>query len=241
MKAADEFYIGWESSAPASTAAFIKKIVAAIGLGSLCMAIILSLAQWTISNGVFEWGQTKQFTGTFVSKPYPHLVSETNTYYLVAPFKHGLDRNIAAKLDREHVVLNGTLIYRDNQRMIEVIENSIQALPTSTKLSPQSVSLGRQTVKGEIVDSKCYFGVMNPGQYIPHRACAIRCISGGVPPVLVVHKADGESSCLLLTAADGRPLNKEILRLIAEPVQITGLVEQTDNLLTIRAEFIKRL
>jgi hypothetical protein len=139
------------------------------------------------------------------------------------------------------VIIQGTLIYRDNQRMIEVISDSIQKIPTSTNLASHSIPLGRQTLIGEIVDSKCYFGVMNPGQYIPHRACAIRCISGGVPPVLVVRKAGGETTCFLLSDAQGRPLNKQILRLVAEPVRITGLVEQTDALLTLRAESLKRL
>jgi len=45
-----------------------------------------------------------------------------------------------------------------------------------------STSLGTQTLVGEIVDSKCFLGVMNPGQLTTHRACAIRCISGGVRP-----------------------------------------------------------
>jgi len=241
MKTTNEFYIGWESNAPASTAAFIKKIVVVIGLIGLLLAIALSVAQQTISNGVFEWGHTKQFTGTFVAQPYPHLISQTNTYYLVALFKHGLDSNLSAKLDRQNIVFQGTLIYRDNQRMIEVVQDSIQSIPASTNFSQRVIPLGRQTLVGEIVDSKCYFGVMNPGQFIPHRACAIRCISGGIPPVLVVRLPNGQTSCLLLTSKEGRPLNKQILRVIAEPVQVTGDVLQDGNLLTIRAEQIKRI
>ena len=240
MKSKDEFYIGWESSAPDSMAAFTKKIVVAIGFGGVFLAIALSFAQTTISNGVYEWGRTKQFTGTFVAQPYPHLVSQTNTYYLVAPFKHGIDPEIAARLDHQNVVLQGTLIYRDNERMIEVIQDSIQSMLGSTNRTGKSIPLGPQTLVGEIVDSKCYFGVMNPGQFIPHRACAIRCISGGIPPVLVVRHPNGETSCLLLTSKDGLPLNKQILRMIAEPVQVTGDVLQDGHLRTIRAEQIKR-
>jgi hypothetical protein len=58
------------------------------------------------------------------------------------------------------------------------------------------VSLGTQTLIGEIVDSKCYLGVMNPGALIPHRACAIRCISGGIPPVLLVRQSDRSAALL---------------------------------------------
>ena len=98
------------------------------------------------------------------------------------------------------------------------------------------VKLGRQTLKGEIVDSKCYLGVMNPGQLLPHRACAIRCISGGIPPVLLVRQTNGAATYLLLVSAAGRPVNQQVLDLVAEPVQITGEVERQGRLLILRAD-----
>lgn len=39
------------------------------------------------------------------------------------------------------------------------------------------------TLEDEIIDPKCYFGVI-PGKGKIHRSCAIRCISDGIPPVL---------------------------------------------------------
>ena len=39
------------------------------------------------------------------------------------------------------------------------------------------------TLIGEIVDSKRYLGVMNPGNGKVHRDCAVRCLSGGIPPI----------------------------------------------------------
>ena len=101
---------------------------------------------------------------------------------------------------------------------------------------PQTVPLGRQTFIGEIVDSKCFLGVMNPGQLTPHRACAIRCISGGVPPVLLVRQEDGSAGYLLLVSDNGKPVNKQVLDLIAEPVEITGEVELQGELLILRAD-----
>jgi hypothetical protein len=98
------------------------------------------------------------------------------------------------------------------------------------------VSLGQQTLVGEIVDSKCYLGVMNPGALIPHRACAIRCISGGVPPVLLVLQSNAPALCFLLVSRDGKPVNKQVLNLVAEPVQITGEVERQGDLLILRSD-----
>ncbi len=89
---------------------------------------------------------------------------------------------------------------------------------------------------GEIVDSKCFLGVMNPGQLTPHRACAIRCISGGVPPVLLVRQRDGPAIYLLLVSAEGKPVNKQVLDMVAEPLEITGEVERQGELLILRAD-----
>src|SRR6266511_5317835 len=99
-----------------------------------------------------------------------------------------------------------------------------------------SESLGEHTLVGEIVDSKCYLGVMNPGALTPHRACAIRCISGGIPPVLLVRRSNGPALYFLLVSREGQPVNKEVLNLGAEPVEITGEVEREGNLLILRAD-----
>ena len=77
---------------------------------------------------------------------------------------------------------------------------------------------------------------MFAGQLTPHRACAIRCISGGVPPVLLVRQKDGPAIYLLLVSADGKPVNKQVLNLVAEPVEITGQVERQGELSILRAD-----
>ena len=86
------------------------------------------------------------------------------------------------------------------------------------------------------MDSKCFLGVMNPGQLTPHRACAIRCISGGVPPMLLVRQSDGSAIYLLLVSSGGKAVNKQVLDLVAEPVEITGEVERQGELLILRAD-----
>src|SRR5262249_17489064 len=107
---------------------------------------------------------------------------------------------------------------------------------TSAVSPPQTIPLGSQTVVGEIVDSKCFLGVMNPGRLTPHRACAIRCISGGIPPVLLVRQKDGSVNHLLLVSDKGKPVNQQVLDLVAEPVEITGEVERQGELLILRAD-----
>jgi hypothetical protein len=243
----DEFYIGWEAKAAPGLAKTLRKIAASL----LCIAILtsvgLAVSQRMIGTSVFEWGDLKTFSGILRVAPYPHLLVKRpgsegtqpafSTYHLVAPWKFGLDPKTIAPLDGQLVSLKGTLIYRGDQTMVEVAPGSIAA--TNTLVAPplpQPRLLGRQTLVGEIVDSKCFLGVMNPGQLTPHRACAIRCISGGVPPVLLVRPKDGPAVYFLLVSADGRAVNKQVLDLVAEPIEITGNVERQGELLILRAD-----
>lgn len=246
----DEFYIGWEAKAAPGIGKTVRKIVCALLLLALLVPVVFAVSQRMIGVSVFEWGNLKSFSGVLRTTPYPHLLvprpgnadgqSHFSTYYLVAPWKFGLDREAIAPLDGKNVTLKGTLIYRGNQTMIETKPDWISVAPldaarTAQRAIPTSEKLGKQTLVGEIVDSKCFLGVMNPGQLTPHRACAIRCISGGVPPVLLVRQKDGPAIYLLLVSADGKPVNKQVLDLVAEPVEITGEVERQGELLILKA------
>jgi hypothetical protein len=159
-------------------------------------------------------------------------------YYLVAPFKFGLKAADIQALDGKEVSLKGTLIYRGSQTMIEARPESIKPVTADSvrEAKPAVVNLGRQTLIGEIVDSKCYMGVMNPGRLTPHRGCAVRCISGGIPPVLLVRQETGPPIYFLLVSSDGRPVNKQVLDMVAEPVQITGEVVRQGQLSILRAD-----
>jgi hypothetical protein len=245
----DEFYIGWESKAAPGIGKTVRKAVIALLLLALFVPVALALAQRMIGASVFEWGTLKTFTGIFSATPYPHLLvtrpgaaageTQFSTYHLVAPWKFGLDSKAIGAFDGKPVTLKGTLIYRDNQTMVETkpewITVATNAEPVVASVAA-SQSLGRQTLTGEIVDSKCFLGVMNPGQLTPHRACAIRCISGGVPPVLLVRQKDGPAIYLLLVSADGKPVNQQVLDLVAEPVEISGEVERQGDMLILRAD-----
>ncbi len=243
----DEFYIGWEAKAAPGIGKMVRKAVVIVLALAVLAPVVLAVSQQMIGVSVFEWGNHKTFSGVLQTTPYPHLLvprpgnangrPSFSTYYLVAPWKFGLKPEAIAAFDGKSVSLKGTLIYRGNQTMIEVVPDSIQTTNAATVVAlPQNVPLGKQTLAGEIVDSKCFLGVMNPGQLTPHRACAIRCISGGVPPVLLVRQKDGPAIYLLLVSANGKPVNKQVLNLVAEPIEITGEVERQGELLILRAD-----
>ena len=125
------------------------------------------------------------------------------------------------------VTLRGSRIEREGQALIEV-----SAILSSRSAQPREaspVSLGRFTLTGEIVDSKCYFGVMNPAEGIAHRACAIQCLRGGVPAVFVARDRSGATSHLLITDLNGRPIGPVLLRWVGLPIEATGEVVRQGN------------
>jgi len=244
----DEFYIGWEQRAPSGIGRRTRLTVLVLLVLAVLIAAALAVSQRLIGASVFEFGELKTFTGILEANPYPHLLvprpgatdgaAAFSSYYLVAEWKFGLSAKAIQGFDGKAVTLQGSLIYRGNQTMIQVAEKTLQAakMPVPPLTGQEIIPLGRETLTGEIVDSKCYLGVMNPGQLTPHRACAIRCISGGIPPVLLVRPQKGPPIYLLLVSAEGKPVNQQVLDYVAEPVSITGDVEREGEFLILRAD-----
>ena len=238
----DEFYTGYLPEAPPGIARRTRTAVAVVFVLAVTLAVVLVASQRPFSSAVFEFGTLRTFEGVARLAPEPHLEVErpgraddpVSRFYLVAPGKHGA-RPALAGLDGRRVRLEGTLVYRGDQTMIEVVPSTVEAVAEGTPPA-DDVSLGRHTLIGEIVDSKCWLGVMKPGAGKPHRACASLCIRGGSPPLFVVRDADGPASQLLLVGDDGRPIGTEILDLVAEPVEITGEAVRRGDLLVLRAD-----
>ena len=240
-----EFYIGYQARAQPGIALFVR--LASAG----CLALValvgasLPLAHALRPPARFEYGSPVELTGTLRARPFPRLevpraghatgTSSASSVTLVAPWKHGADL-LAAHFDGQRVELRATLFYRDGVVLGEVEPGSIrtQAEPADAPASEQT--LGPRTLRGEIVDSKCFFGVMNPGELKPHRACAARCISGGIPPVLCVRDGAGRASYFWLLSARGGPVNHAVLDFVAEPVEIAGELRQHGEQLWLLAD-----
>jgi len=239
-----DFYVGYEPAAPAGLAGFLRARVALLVILALVLAAALTAAQRPFSKAVFEFGSETELVGVIELEPYPTLrVARPGTdagesrYLLVAFGKFGADEAVAAFAGRE-VRLRGTLIYRDDQVMVELAEDSIEDLGPAPGTASAMVSLGVGIYAGEIVDSKCYLGVMKPGNTKPHRDCATRCLSGGVPPVLLVRDVTGNARYLLLTDREGGQVGREVVarQLVAEPVLITGEVWRQGDRYLLRAD-----
>lgn len=243
----DDFYIGWEDKAPASYGRLTRRLVAVVLALTLLAALGFAASQRLIGTAFFEWGDVKEFTGVLRATPYPHLVldgSRSNTASaaitapLVAPFKFGVTCEAICGFDGQRVNLRATRIHRDDQLMLEVEPNSVKLADGmgATNEARRIVSLGHHTFRGEIVDSKCWMGVMNPGVLATHRACAVRCISGGIPPMLLVRRANDRPLNLLLVSTNDQPVNAAVLDFITEPVSVAGEVVRRGALLMLRID-----
>ena len=229
----EEFYIGYAPRPPRRIARTIFRAVVGLNALAATVALVLLLVQRPFARSTFEFQQYREFAGELELKPYPALLvvrpggNEYSRYLLVAPCLPGAEvRSFAGKA----VHLRGSLIYRDSQTMVELVPGSVKVL----KKEPAVVSfatVGEVTLTGEIVDSKCYLGVMNPGRTKVHRDCAARCISGGIPPAFVT--ADG---FYVLVGGDGRPVQHEVLDWVGETIEVTGTVQRSGETLILRAE-----
>ena len=90
--------------------------------------------------------------------------------------------------------------------------------------APQVISLSQGTLVGELVDTKCFLGVMRPATGKVHRGCAIRCLSGGAPPGLLVRDDRGDSGALLLAGPEGKRLDIDS-GLAARSLEVKGDLE----------------
>jgi hypothetical protein len=241
----NDFYVGYLPKAPTALARFVRKVTLALGLLGVTVALVLIAGQMPFANSAFEYGKPRSFEGVIETRPFPTLLvarpgqtgqeDKYSRYLLVAPGKRGAD-DLVASFDGKQVRLQGQLIYREGGTMVEIVPGSIAVTDTAPAIQETTRDLGTVTVTGEIVDSKCYLGVMNPGQGKIHRDCAARCLSGGIPPFFVT--IDGREQ-FLLVGLDGRALGRDTLReFIAEPITIRGeLLQQGDSrLLKIDAE-----
>ena len=225
----NDFYVGYLPKAPTALASFVRKIIMVVGVLTVTVALVLVVGQMPFANSTFEYGKVRSFEGVVVTRPFPTLLvarpgeigqqDKYSRYLLVAPGKHGAE-DLVASFDGKQVRLQGQLIYREGGTMVEITPDSITVVDAAPADQQTTRDLGAVRLTGEIVDSKCYLGVMNPGQGMVHRDCAARCLSGGIPPIFVT--AD-EHEQFLLVGLDGRAPERDVLReFIAEPIQIQG-------------------
>ena len=244
-KSNSEFYIGYAQKVPPGIRNFLFGLLPAL----VALAALLGFWLPGVHNqyGLGAFDAAKDFQGVLMAQPVPHLAvpRQGNTsgggaysrYLLSALNKQLFDPQALKDLSGQWVNLTGLPVYRDQLTLLASRGATAAEPPAGGPLTPpDGKSLGEFTLSGQIVDSKCYLGVMKPGESATHRNCAIRCISGGVPPALRVQNTAGDLMYLALIGRDGQAINNRILSRIGDPVEVTGEDMQYDDLYVLLAD-----
>src|SRR6516162_7061851 len=113
MNPSDEFYIGWEAKAAPCIGRITIRVVGLLLFLALGAAVTLAISQRLVGASVFEWGRATEFPGILKVEPYPHLLvprpgqsgtlPSFSSYYLVAPWTCGLQKDAITTLDAKPV------------------------------------------------------------------------------------------------------------------------------------------
>lgn len=228
-----EFYVGY-LDAPRALARAMWGVAAGLLAGFVLLAALLAGAQAFPGGGTWDTTGAGVFEGELFIDPYPRLLTRDERgapmdAVLVEPGKFGATARASAFAGRR-VRVRGGLVRWGGRAVIELLGTPDDMVSLgATDAAPAAAPGEAVTLVGEIVDPKCYLGVMNPGFGRPHVSCAELCILGGVPPVLVVrapHAANGraEGECHLLTSADGEAANAMVRGWIGRPVRVEGVL-----------------
>ena len=240
----DEFYVGYEPPMPPRLSRFVTRVVVAGGVVAIVSGSLLAIGHVPLAGGTFAFGQPRTLSGIVREQPYPALKADGEATgapwtLLVAPGKHGADLLVRGQ-DGHHISLEGTPIERDGHTMFELVPGSLKtasdARQDSDAGNAEAVRIEDVTLRGEIVDSKCFLGVMVPGAGKTHKDCASLCLRGGIPPALFVQDRSGRSALVLLEDQSGHAIGGRAIALAGEPVEITGTTWRQQGWLRLRSD-----
>ena len=230
-----DFFVGY---LPAPRSIAIKALLAAAGLivAAIGTAGLLARGQLPAGEGQWQAGTALVTEGYLTVAPYPVLHTtgpDATSMLMVRPGKHAAN-DLAADFANQWVAVSGAPIERGGWHMVEA--TAIEAIAAPANAAPPGNPQGLEsvTLTGEIADSKCYLGVMKPGAGKIHRACAANCLTGGLPPMLVVTDEVGDKYGYLLVNADGSSASLRLVPDVAVPVRVSGMLERHGDLTYLR-------
>ena len=241
MSKQSPFYVGYLPKMPDTYRKFLFLRGLILLLIVAALAFILVMSQRGFSRASFELGQSTTLEGTLISQPVPMLriasekdkdrKQEFQDILLIGFGKNGAAKDISVwekqvghPLHGFEVQLAGTLIFYNGKTLLELTEGkrALSLVKEKKELNPPTSPGVSGTWSGEIIDPKCYFGVMKPGHGKAHRSCASLCIAGGIPPILRVQNETGALKYFFVMGEGKEDLNEAIKPFIAEAVSIQG-------------------
>lgn len=237
----DDFFVGWSGEAPKRYQSAGRKFFFGTLIVMLVAGILYVTNQEPYVDSEYEYGVIQELTGYLVKNPVWGLRVQDEetikTIPLVGYGKMGPELTLSKMMESHEltegtmVTLRGMLTHFQGKYLMELTEMESSLVSVGDeKMLDRAISMkGSTTLEGEIVDPKCFFGVMNPATKAVHRSCAIRCIAGGMPPLLAIRENGEFVDYYFLHGRDLRSINREILPYVGIPVKLSGQVAMYDD------------
>lgn len=221
----DALYVGY-LPAPAAHARFVRTLYAVLILCVIALGSAFALSMRDPGDAVWSSSRAREWRGVMVAAPYPMLLPDGQNggrpLLIVELGKFGADRRAAPHVGN-YVQLRGWLLERDGRQMIELVPEADAITPLGVAhVRVDASPTAHVVIRGEIVDAKCYYGAMKPGDGKGHKACAALCIGNGLPPILVATDERGARRYILLTDGRGDSARDAVLEFVGEPVEVRG-------------------
>ena len=237
----DDFYVGWSGEAPKGYASKGLQFFVGGLLAMLLVAVLFVTNQSKYIDSEYEYGVLQEVSGYLVQNPMWGIRVEEEGMIKTIPIvgfgKMGPGPTLTEMMETHElqegtmVTLRGMLTHYQGKYLMELTEgaNSLVSSGQQVMLERNIEMKGVSTLEGEIMDPKCFFGVMNPAFKAVHRSCAIRCISGGMPPLLAIRENGVFVDYYFVHGAQMEAINKQILPYVGVPVKLTGTIATYDD------------
>lgn len=232
----DAFYVGY-LALPRGHARFLR-VVVPLGLWMMVfMGFALVWPQRSPGSGAWETGMPLTREGVLLAEPYPMLIEAGGRVTLLTEMgKRGAQERVHAFAGRQ-VRIEGYRIHRDGREIMELVPGEGAITLVGGREAERDGFAARLegagevvTLRGEILDSKCYLGAMRPGDGAGHRACAMLCIRGGIAPMLYSVDADGGARYDVVVDAKGGRIDESVIALVGMPVSVRGRAMRVGDL-----------
>jgi hypothetical protein len=232
----DEFFVGYLNT-PRGLASFYKILIPVLIITVAAFGIWFAQSQKGAGRGVWDLSGPSTISGYLTVDPYPvvHFVGEKERSVILIQQGKLSANLLSLDYTNKWVTVSGFAIARGDWSMLELTASAeflIQELQPAVdfKIEP----MGDIALSGEIIDSKCFLGVMKPGSGKAHRACAAMCLRGGMPPMFVATNSNGEKFGYMLMHPNGESASLDLMGDVALPVEMKGQLEKRGDMYYIR-------
>ena len=229
------FYVGY-LKLPRDLKGFLVALLLILLVVDGGLAVLAFAGQPPHASGDWGGGGEAVYRGQFQARPYPLVrlfatgTEPAHAVLLVGEGKNG-PPNGMDDLDGAMVEARGYPILRGDLTVLQVDNAPVRQDASRMDPLPQGAA-EPATLTGEIVDTKCYAGAMNPGEGKAHEGCGSFCLYGGIPALFVTRAADGSARWYLMASPDGGPVGDAARALVGRSVQLTGTIRRGEGLAT---------